>query len=106
MESDKKIYEALEKSLYDIVINKRPNRIDVINTIDSNGSFIDISVSDLEVGDFLFTTEYGKVTMLANTEKIQSQTISANLLNWLIGMLNFLKEKKLLEEFKNFYEPK
>lgn len=92
----------MDEKLFLKILNK-PIYFDIIGVL-KNNQFQGFTVSTLEVEDLTISTDYGKLTLYKNGNKINLNHNSVDITNWLFALLNYIKEKKLVDDFKNYYK--
>lgn len=102
LNDSKIIIEKLLKSLKDVCFNDKLFNTEVISAIYPDGNFAHFCTAFLELSNLYFSSSWGSINLYDDDTSYKSSQI-VDEVNWILAMLYFLKEKKLLKEFKEFY---
>lgn len=74
-----------------------------IRTTPCHGIFPSFDLSQLEMGEYKFETEGEELVVIKNGEEIGRCSNDAYIFDWLIGLVIYIKQRNLVEDFKQFY---
>lgn len=85
----------------EVLMTDMPHDIDTIAI--NHGVHAGFSLSHLEMGEYRFETHAEELVVKKNGQEIGKCPNTAFVFDWLVGMAIYLKERNLMEDFKQFY---